>query len=149
MEKVLPVLQMVEEQRKANPPLEISQTTASEISVSSSIPDAHVEMLELIDSSTGHRLKGGHNTVLASSTVEAKLRDRKSTLLISATCLGSSVDDQDIARGSSSSASEEVSPKVVQREAKQEVYPDFQASMEVAKAMHVPPKDVTRLRMPT
>lgn len=58
MEKVLPVLQMVEEQRKANPPLEISQTTASEISVSSSIPDAHVEMLELIDSSTGHRLKG-------------------------------------------------------------------------------------------
>lgn len=87
MEKVLPVLQMVEEQRKANPPLEISQTTASEISVSSSIPDAHVEMLELIDSSTGHRLKCGHNTVPASSTVEAKLRDRSRhhrTLLLAA-----------------------------------------------------------------
>lgn len=111
MEKVLPVLQMVEEQRKANPPLEISQTTASEISVSSSIPDAHVEMLELIDSSTGHRLKCGHNTVPASSTVEAKLRDRKSTSQNSATCRGSGVDDQDIARGSSSSASEEVSPQ--------------------------------------
>lgn len=37
----------------------------------------------------------------------------------------------------------------VVHEAKQEVYPDFQVSMEVAKAMHVPPKDVTRLRIPT
>lgn len=107
MEKVLPVLQMVEEQRKANPPLDISQTTASEISVSSSIQDAHVEMPELIDSNTGHRLKGGHNIVPASSAMP----DRKSTLLISTTCLGSGVDDQDIARGSSSSASEEVSPQ--------------------------------------
>lgn len=68
-------------------------------------------MPELIDSSSGHRLKGGHNTVPASSAMETKQPDRKSTLLISATCLGSGVDDQDIARGSSSSAREEVSPQ--------------------------------------
>lgn len=115
MEKVLPILRMVEEQRKASPPSEFPKTTTSEISLSPIIPDAQVESPESVDSSTEHRLKGDHNAVPASSAVEKKLRDRKSPLVISSTCLDSGVDEQDIARGPIPSANKEVSPNGVVR----------------------------------
>lgn len=123
MEKVLPILRMVEEQRKASPHSEFPKTTTSEISLSTPIiPDAQVESPESVDSSTEHRLKGDHNAVPSSSVVEKKLRDRKSPLVISSTCLDSGVDEQDIARGPIPSASKEVSPNgVVRKEVAYEV----------------------------
>lgn len=128
MEKVLPVLQVVEEERKANPPPEqLPQMIASDTSTVLMIPDAHLKTLEPSDSTSMQQLKCAHNAKHASSTVETKLRDQKSTLEISPSCPSSAMNDQRIATGSFTSASEEVSHNdVIQKETYEVKQPDHQ-----------------------
>lgn len=145
MEKVLPVLQAVEEQRKAHLFPEVSQPIASVVPLPADVCDELIDTRESKSSSTDQQLIGVRDTDPMPSGVETKLRGREPASVISATFLGSGNGNQNVNEGSIPNSCEEVGHTSEDNETQNQVGYEVEKIIQGSAAQAMPGGDTSQV----